>query len=465
MEDAVNIKQKYEGREMITYKETNVTREEKNRYENLGESQFFDRKSVNISPAKLSEALSAFANADGGEVLVGMEDDCRWVLFENQEAANPIIEVAAELLFPEYFDIEFLNLEGLQGKAVLFTIQRHPSVIRSTKGNVHLRRNASSKKLKESEITKLSSNKTGYSYEMSATQLEIGDVLNTEHMIDFMVNGNALSEPLDFIRRNKLEKSGYSTIVATLLFSENPQATLPSAAIKIYRYKTDGSASRDHLDGIPQTIEGNIIDMIVSAKQKITDIVSRIPAMKESGLERVSYPTEAIHEIITNALLHRDYRIQDYVHIKIFDNRIEIESPGKLHGHVTESNILDERSARNPTLQRIVNKFPDPPNMDIGEGLNTAFDSMTKMNLKSPVINELDDRVKVTIAHDPLASPQLAIMDFVRENGSINNEKARAVTKIPQERTVRRLFEELVSSGELVREGRSRGTFYRLPDD
>src|SRR5690606_26641771 len=110
-----------------------------------------------------------------------------------------------------------------------------------------------------------------------------------------------------------------------------------------------------------------------------------------------------------NAVLHRDYSIAADVHIRIFDNRIEVESPGKLPGHVTAANILDEQSARNPKLVRLINKFPNPPNKDVGEGLNTAFDAMKRLRLKEPTIAELENAVIVNIRHDPLASSHDAV--------------------------------------------------------
>lgn len=67
-------------------------------------------------------------------------------------------------------------------------------------------------------------------------------------------------------------------------------------------------------------------------------------------MESITYPHETLHEIITNAVLHRDYSIVADVQIRIFDNRVEVESPGKLPGHVTKENILDTQSARNPTV-------------------------------------------------------------------------------------------------------------------
>jgi ATP-dependent DNA helicase RecG len=57
---------------------------------------------------------------------------------------------------------------------------------------------------------------------------------------------------------------------------------------------------------------------------------------------------------------------------------------------------------------RIINKFPDPPNKDVGEGLNTAFQAMRKMRLKDPIIDERDNSVLVNIRHERLASPEEA---------------------------------------------------------
>ena len=127
----------------------------------------------------------------------------------------------------------------------------------------------------------------------------------------------------------------------------------------------------------------------------------------------VTYPVEALHEIITNAVLHRDYSIADDIHIKIFDNRVEISSPGTLPGHITTDNILDERFARNAAMVRLINKFPDPPNKDVGEGLNTAFQAMRKMKLKDPVIRQEGGYVKVTLKHEALATTEEMILEYL----------------------------------------------------
>ena len=66
------------------------------------------------------------------------------------------------------------------------------------------------------------------------------------------------------------------------------------------------------------------------------------------------------------------YSLNDDIHVKIYDNRIEVISPGKLPRYMTVGNIYDERFSRNPNLVRLLQNLPDPVNHDIGEGLDTA---------------------------------------------------------------------------------------------
>ena len=151
--------------------------------------------------------------------------------------------------------------------------------------------------------------------------------------------------------------------------------------------------------------------------------------MTAKGLTNVSYPPEAIWEIVANAVIHRDYSISDDIHIIIFQNRIEIRSPGKLPGFVTVDNFLDVRYSRNSKIVRSLAKYKDPPNNDLGEGLNTAFEKMKKWKLKSPILKEEGSYVIVTIPHTPLASPEELVMEFLKTH-SIENRQAREITGI-----------------------------------
>jgi ATP-dependent DNA helicase RecG len=164
-----------------------------------------------------------------------------------------------------------------------------------------------------------------------------------------------------------------------------PPAVLPrKCALKIVRYETkEDDPERDHLKST-LTLEGPLYPLIQDTVRTVTDIMSAVSIWTISGLRTLQYPPEAIWEIVVNAIIHRDYSISDDVQIRIFDNRVEIISPGKLPGYVSIQNILEARYSRNSKIVRTLARYPSPPNKDLGEGLNTAFQKMKEWRLKAP---------------------------------------------------------------------------------
>jgi ATP-dependent DNA helicase RecG len=114
---------------------------------------------------------------------------------------------------------------------------------------------------------------------------------------------------------------------------------------------------------------------------------------------------------------------------------------------VSTENILREQFARNPKLVRLINKFPAPPNKDVGEGLNTAFEAMEKLRLKPPVIEEREKSVMVMLRHESLASPEQSVMKYLEHHEEITNSIAREITGIKSENTMKDVFYRLRNRG------------------
>ena len=189
---------------------------------------------------------------------------------------------------------------------------------------------------------------------------------------------------------------------------------------------------------------------ILSPRQ-IKSIMSSVNVWTADGLKNLEYPPEAIWEVIVNSLIHRDYFISDDVQILIYNNRIEVLSPGRLPGYVTVENILDARYARNPKIVITLNHYKKPPNKDLGEGLNTTFQKMKEWGLKQPEIIEDKNYVRVTLPHISLAVPSEAILRFLVRNDTITNQQARDITGIKSENLVKIEFYKLRDEGLLER--------------
>jgi ATP-dependent DNA helicase RecG len=403
-----------------------------------------DIKAKEIRPAKLTKTISGFANADGGEIYIGIAQGIpvhKWEGFDNPEAANGHLQ-AFENLFPLGGDYlyYFLSHPSQTGVALQVTVRKTKGIVKASDGIPYVRRGAASYPVDSPvKLAILERNKGITSFENETVSAELSTVCNSATAIRFILDVVPSSEPEAWLRKQELIKEDKPTVAAVVLFSDLPQAALPKrTGIKVYRYKThEAEGTRDTLVGQPVSIEGCAYDVIKKAVAVTKDTIEGMQILGTKGFEPVTYPAETLHEVITNAVLHRDYGIADDVHVRIFDNRVEVESPGRLPAHITPRNILKERFARNGSIVRIINKFPDPPNKDVGEGLNTAFRAMEDCRLKAPVISELDHSVMVQIKHERLASAEDIIMEYLENNPSITNRVARGLTGIRSENSMK----------------------------
>lgn len=423
----------------------------------LEEDHFHDLKAIDIKPAKLSESVSAFANAGGGEIYIGIGEDQgrtnrrHWAGFQDVEAANGILQMLNQIApLADFISTTFLACEGEQGIILKIEIQRNGTITRATNGTAYLRKGAQKLPVDSDQaMERLRLDKGISSYEDYKVSAELETIENSIVTLEFMLQIVPLAEPEGWLRKQRFIIDTNPTIAGILLFAEEPQALLPKrTAIKIFRYRTTApTPSREHLASDPLTIEGWAYRLIYAAVSKTQEIISELKRLGEQGLLDVQYPAETLHEIITNAVLHRDYSVATDIQIRIFDNRIEVESPGRLAGHVTTNNILHTQFARNQRLVRMINKFPNPPNKDVGEGLNTAFDAMRKLRLREPIIEEGPSSVTVTIPHQRLASPEELVMAFLRTSVEITNRQARELCGVRSENSMKGIFKRLEARG------------------
>lgn len=433
-----------------------ITKEQADKIRLIDENQFADIKAKEIKPKDLTSELSAFANSDGGDLYIGITDKLRiWDGFDNVEAANGHLQ-CFEDFFPlsTNFKYEFLQCDNYSGLVLHAQIDKTQSVCFASNKTPYIRRGAQSLPLNTAEkIKRLELSKGIISFENEITNVLSDLIIDSPITKDFIKEVVPSTTPEGWLKKQNLIKDGRPTVAGVLLFSEEPQSIIQKhCGIKIYRYKTrEIEGFRDALAEQPITVEGCLYNQISESVRITKEIVESISIIGSSGIEKTNYPHETLHEILTNAVLHRDYSIKDDIHIRIFDNRIEVQSPGRLPAHITTKNILDERFARNGTIVRIINKFPNPPNKDVGEGLNTAFAKMRDLGLKNPTFIEAENFFLVIINHEPLASEVDTIMEYLEKNISIKNAKAREITNTKNDFKMKGIFREMEKAGKIER--------------
>lgn len=417
------------------------------------EGHFLEFKAKEIVPSKITRTISAFANADGGELYVGIAEPSApllpfiWNGFAKPEDANAHIQVF-DRLFPLGHDYSYNFLQNADSPGVVLQviIKKTRMIVDANDGIPRVRRNAQNIPYDTPTLRALLERNKGItSYENEPVNTDIAKITNSDTAIQFIKDVVPTREPEAWLRQNELIKGDKPVVAGVVLFSDLPQALLPKhTGIKIYQYQTSSEeGERDELVGDPITIEGSAYDLIRHAVNKTQEIISGIKVLGTKGLEPAVYPVVTLHEVITNAVLHRDYFLADDIHVRIFNNRVEVQSPGKLPAHMTIDNLLRERFSRNGNIVRVINKFPNPPNKDVGEGLNTAVNAMRELRLKDPVFFEKDNSFIVQINHQKLATPETLVMEFLENNAEITNRVARQLTGIKSENSMKKVFIKL----------------------
>jgi ATP-dependent DNA helicase RecG len=445
-----------------------------------GESHFWDHKSAQGGGAMVQKIGGALANADGGEFIVGVEDRKsryvgldRWRGFRTQEEGAFVLHsLARDLDPPVPYTAEWLLIEGedQRGFACLVTVQKSDSVHVTASGVVWVRQGPTSVELTGQSITDLSLAKGARSYEDQLLRAyTVVDLATETELAYFLRSYSPQTEPADFAIKQRIvdRDSGMATVAGAILYADNPPAVVPKrCGVKVARYETtDAEGRRDHLAATPTSIEGPARQVIESTLREVTVMIESVSALRPDGtLAPLHYPPEALKEIVVNAIVHRDYNVSDDIRVFVFDNRVEVRSPGKLPGHMTLNNLLTQRFARNPTVVRLLNKYPDPPNKDIGEGLRTTVAKMMEAKLKPPQFAVEGNDFVVRLGHTPLARPHEIVLDYLSTHDDITNRTARGLTGILSDNTMKDVFKALREAGqiEMVPGKRGRSTAWRL---
>lgn len=432
-----------------------------------GEDDYFDRKSARLKPKDIQEPAIAFANAEGGTLVVGIEDIGkvpipldRWVGKASIEEFNPFISMLSSLNPGIDFNHRFLYREGNLARTYVLKLEIRKSlkVHETGSGDVVIRKGAQNLKLNASKVQDLMRAKGMVSEEDSY----LNDV-RPEPIID----GAPLRTFLETLKITNKDTFAFTlnerlihhenyvpTVACVLLFAENPSAMLPrQCAVKIVRYDSShDEIERDSLTNDQHSIEEALREQIEVAFKTLKEVIGRCVCWTMGGLAAVTYPDEALYELLVNSVLHRDYGVSDNVLISVYRNRVEFRSPGRLPGYVTTENIADARFSRNPKLVRLLSKYPDAPNKDLGEGINTVVERMRQAGFIDPIFREDGTNLYVTLKREPKGDAASLIKAFIGRQGSINNRQALDLLALDSAEQVTNIFSRLREQGVIARE-------------
>ena len=361
------------------------------------EMQVFDRKSVNIAPKVLAIPIIAFANADGGTVAIGISDKTRRIegVDYDIQKLNELLRVPFDFCVPtvkvEIEKVQCIDFKGRENHVLLMHIEPSMEVHANQADEVFMRVGDKSKKLAFEERMQLMYDKGERFFEdkpVPETDIEDIDLAFVEK---YIAQIGYSKTAMEYLRENKgfiKEKNGKVQIssAAILLFGKNPQLYFPRARVRFIRYEGTEERVGTQMNVIKDVIfEGNILKMITDAVAYPDTQIKEKTYLGEDGLfvTEEEYPKFVRQEIIVNAVTHRDYSIRGTdIQIKMFDDRIVVESPGKLPGLVKTDNIRHTHFSRNPKIAEFLKVYSFVK--EYGEGVDRMCKELEAVGLQDP---------------------------------------------------------------------------------
>lgn len=418
------------------------------------EGQYYDVKSAQKKPSDLADIVSAYANAEGGIVVIGISDKTRRVEGVNaqgEEKINNFLNIPKDCCspMPEYRHefVDVLNDAGKPDRLILLHIK--PSVdrvISTTKDEVFLRIGDKTRKLTVEEIRQLEYEKGVAHYEEEVCQHATMEDLDSELLDAYRQKIGAVHQTNEQVLRARqfiVKRHGEEALTnaAMLLFGKNVRGFFPHCRIRYI--KVNGTAMRTGADFNvvkDRSFDLPLLRLIPEAKRFISDQLEERTTLEADGRFHTypEYPEFAWVESITNAVCHRQWGLRgDYILVAKYDDRLEIKSPGRLPNIVTVDNIFTTRFARNPIISRVLTEMELV--RELNEGVPRVFSVMKDAGLPEPEIIETAANVTVVLRNGKTAA----------DNPQTTENTTQATTQTTTQTTTQRILELMENEPEI----------------
>ena len=348
------------------------------------EDQTFDCKSIQIDPKALAITIVAFANADGGDIAVGMSDKTRKIegVDQHTEKLNELLRVPLDFCNPSVpITSELLpctDKDGNDNHILLMHIPASSELHANQADEAFMRVGDKSRKLSFEERIQLMYDKGERYYEDTAVygatvdDIDMAAVERYTELIGYTKSAKQyLHENNSFITTNAKREEQVS-VACILLFGKYPQKFFPRGRTRFIRYKGTEERVGAEMNVIKDvTFEGTILDQVKATIAYLETQVEEHTFLGQHGLfvTNRDYPKFVIQEMVVNACCHRAYNIKGTeIQIKMFDNRLVFESPGRLPGTVKPSNIRHTHFSRNPKIAQFLKAYDYVK--EFGEGVD-----------------------------------------------------------------------------------------------
>ncbi len=360
---------------------------------NLGEDSKHQFKENFTNVNSLAAEMVALSNSGGGEIIIGVSDEGKIEGLQTDDIhrLNQLISNAASQSVRPPINPHTENIQLGEDKVIVIKVFSGISMpYMDNTGSIWVKSGSDKRKVTSGEEMQRMFQSAGlvHADEIPVDGLTVAnldmDYFKTfyQKQFDESFESQDLSLPVVLENMN-LMKDGKFNLAGALLFTKSPQIKLPTCTVKAVCFPGEDIHISEYRDS--EDINGKLWDVYKSCLSFITRNLNHIQDSQDvNALGILEVPKEAIEELLTNALIHRDFFVSAVIKILIFDNRIELISPGHLPNNLTLENIKSGVSnIRNPILASYGTKIL--PYRGLGSGIRRALEAY-------PHIDFIDDR-------------------------------------------------------------------------
>ena len=429
------------------------------------ENQTFDCKSIQIEPKALAVPIVAFANADGGVIAIGVSDKTRKIegIDQHTEKLNELLRVPFDFCTPSVpVTCSYLpctDKDGNENRILLMEIPASSSLHTNQADEAFMRVGDKSRKLTFDERVQLMYDKGERYFEDTAVYGATIDDIDMDAVAEYSILVGYGKTPLQYLRENNgfvtVGKKGEEDVSAAcvLLFGKNPQKFFPRARTRFIRYEGVDEKVGTEMNVIKDvTFEGTILNQVKKTIEFIETQVREHTFLGQHAqfVTKRDYPKFVIQEMMVNACCHRAYNIKGTeIQIKMFDDRLVFESPGKLPGQVKPNNIRHTHFSRNPKIAAFLKAYHYVK--EFGEGFDRICREQEANGANIPSFRTDEFILKITIPK--VTESELDRTETMTEKRT-ESELNRTETDLRVTKKVDRLIEKAHANGEKISENR-----------
>lgn len=419
----------------------------------IHENQWYDRKSARVAPRDLANAEIAFANAEGGTIVVGLGADRIEGIDSQGERMNDLRQAAMDYSEPLVRavtrEVECVNDAGIPDHLLVVEIEPSTVVHNNPRDDVYLRVGDETRRLSFAQRQELTYDKGQSVFDGTAVQNLSEDDLDWERIYGWAEPLGA-ADPERLMRRRGLLRDDEVTAAAVLLFGKEPQVSFPNAYVRVLRFRGTERQTGGRQQLIDdQAFDGPIDEILTRATAVVRDLLPTARRLSASGrfANMPLLPEGAWLEAIVNAVVHRSYSLGgDHIRVDVFDDRIEVASPGRFPGLAEASDPREAmRFARNPRIARVCTEQGWA--QELGEGIRRMFEEMALFGLPAPSYQQTAGAVRViltTTSIDPGIAGQLPagwhdVIAALRQAGRLKTGDIEELLGVTRPTAIRRL--------------------------